>query len=296
MKLGAYCMYCMIKRQMENVEKCQDEVKKAEYMKNVLKIITDSEDLAAPVITARINRLHLDFFKTSYSFDELKEKYNNLMLQKEQAIYHKITASADRLLEAIKYARVGNYIDFGAMGSVDNNKLETLLETAHKEEINETEYEAFLKDISMAKELVYLTDNCGEIVLDKLLIKIIKEQYPKLNITVIVRGKPILNDATLEDAKLVKLDELVPVMGNGLDVPGTYLEKIEESARAKIEKADLIISKGQGNFETLNGCGLNIYYIFLCKCDWFLRRFQLEKFKGVFLNEKNLVDTMKQYN
>lgn len=297
MKIGIDCMSCMIKRQMENMENYQDEELKAEYMKKVLKIISEAgEDLTAPVITAHINALHQEYFKVSYSFDELKEKYNSLLMEKEEDLYNKIKASKDSLLEAIKYARVGNYIDFGAMGSIDNDKLQSLLDTADKETIKEGEYTAFLKDVRQAKELVYLTDNCGEIVLDKLLIKTMQEKYPELDITVIVRGKPILNDATMEDVRTIKLDDIVPVIGNGTDVPGTDLAQINEAARQKLDSADLIISKGQGNFETLYGCGLNIYYIFLCKCDWFVKRFQLEKFKGVFLNEKNLVDNMAQLN
>lgn len=291
MKIGIDCMYCMIKRQVENLEKYTEEENKAEYFKKVLKIISEAEEYAtAPVITAEINRLHQEYFKTSYSFDKLKEMYNKLLLEKETELYEKIKASNDNILEAIKYARVGNYIDFGAMGTIDNDKLENLLCNADRELIDKVEYKDFRKVLSTAKELVYLTDNCGEIVLDKLLIRAIKEVYEELNITVIVRGKPILNDATIEDAKLIHLEKLVPVIGNGTDVPGTYLERIDDKARKKINNADLIISKGQGNFETLNGCGLNIYYIFLCKCDWFVRRFGLEKFKGVFLNEKHLVE------
>jgi uncharacterized protein with ATP-grasp and redox domains len=281
----------MIKRQIENLEKYTDEELKADYLKKVLKIISEEgEEATAPVITSEINRLHQEYFKTSYSFDKLKETYNKLLLEKETDLYEKIKGSKDSILEAIKYARVGNYIDFGAMGTIDNDKLENLLCTADREQIDEAEYEAFIKELRTAKELVYLTDNCGEIVLDKLLIRAMKEVYTELNITVIVRGKPILNDATIEDAKLIHLEELVPVMGNGTDVPGTYLKGIDAESRNKINRADLIISKGQGNFETLNGCRLNIYYIFLCKCDWFVRRFGLEKFKGVFLNEKHLVE------
>jgi Uncharacterized conserved protein len=125
-------------------------------------------------------------------------------------------------------------------------------------------------------------------VLDKILLEIIKESYPELNITVVVRGKPVVNDATLEDAQMVGLTDLVRVIGNGTEVGGTYLEEIDKQVLALIQSADLIISKGQGNFETLHGCGLNIYYIFLCKCEWFVKRFKLEKFKGVFVNERNI--------
>ena len=102
-----------------------------------------------------------------------------------------------------------------------------------------------------------------------------------------LRGKKILNDATMEDARMIGLTEIADVIDNGTEIAGTCLELIDIKAKECIEAADVIISKGQGNFETLNGCGLNIYYLFLCKCEWFVKRFGMEQFKGVFINDKN---------
>ena len=84
------------------------------------------------------------------------------------------------------------------------------------------------------------------------------------------------------------LTELVSVIGNGNDVGGTWLPHISKESLSLIKNADVIISKGQGNFETLHGCGLNIYYLFLCKCEWFMRMFQAEKFQGMFVNENRI--------
>ena len=131
-------------------------------------------------------------------------------------------------------------------------------------------------------------DNCGEIVADKLLIKVIQEQYPEIHITVVVRGMEVLNDAVIEDAKDVGLTKIVEVIGNGNGIAGTQINKLSKEVRTVLDKADIIISKGQGNFETIHGCGRNIYYLFLCKCEWFSERFGMERLKGVFINEKNL--------
>ena len=133
--------------------------------------------------------------------------------------------------------------------------------------------------------MVYLTDNCGEIVLDKILIRQIMKEYPKVRVTVIVRGKPALNDATMEDARETGLSDITAVIGNGSGITGTWLPEISEEAREMIDAADLILSKGQGNFETLQGCGKNIYYMFLCKCRLFVERFQKKQFEGVLANE-----------
>jgi uncharacterized protein with ATP-grasp and redox domains len=139
--------------------------------------------------------------------------------------------------------------------------------------------------LGRAKRLVYLTDNCGEIVIDKLMIEQICKINPELHVTVIVRGKEILNDATMEDAIQVGLDQITTVTGNGSNIAGTCLDEISEEAKNLIEQADFIISKGQGNFETLQECGLNIYYLFLCKCMMFANRFQVPRFTGMLLND-----------
>ena len=109
--------------------------------------------------------------------------------------------------------------------------------------------------------------------------------YPA--ITQISGGKPVLNDATMEDAVQVGLDKAAQVIGNGTDVAGTCLEELSEQALDVINTADVMIAKGQGNFETLQKCGKNIYYIFMCKCDMFAKRFNVPKYTGVLINDKN---------
>lgn len=289
-KLSAYCMNCLIKKQLENLKETFDERIKADYMKGVFKIIADAKDSeTAPVLIEKIGQLHKLYFNEDYSFEELKRKYNQLMLMEETNIKESIENSKDPLYTAIQYARIGNYIDFGTLSDVSLNKLKELLKSAKEDVLNTLEYNALKMDLENAKTLIYLTDNCGEIVLDKLLIQTIKKYYVNLEITVIVRGKPVLNDATMEDAIEVGLTEITAVIDNGSGVAGTNLKGISNQANEKINKADIIISKGQGNFETLNGCGKNIYYMFLCKCEWFVSRFSLEQYKGVFVNDSRLV-------
>jgi hypothetical protein len=286
-------MYCLVKRQEENIRKITDENLKSDYMREVLRIIADSpEEVTAPVVIADINCLHQRFFGASYSFDSLKKEYNQYMLGEEPKIYQEIISSPDPLLTALKLARTGNYIDFGAMGSIDNAKLRTLLSNAKDEFIDPSEYVSLKEELKNSSSLVYLTDNCGEIVLDKLLIQVIKEQFPNLIVTVIVRGLPVLNDATLEDAEMTGLTAITKVIGNGTQIAGTQPDLISSEARELLENADVIISKGQGNFETLHGWGFNAYYMFLCKCDWFVNRFGLERYKGVLLNEKHVAERL----
>lgn len=288
MKLSADCIVCMVKRQAENLRDNFSEDKKTAYLKAVLQVILEApEDASAPVVTERLNALYEAWFGSPFSFRELKQTYNAMMLEKEQEIAEEIAASEDPLRLALQYARVGNYIDFGAMGSVNEEKLQSLLSRAKSDPVDEGELAALRKDLSAGKRLVYCLDNCGEIVLDKLLMKEIRRQYPRLKLTVLVRGKEVLNDATREDAETVGLSAVAAILDNGTGIAGTELSHLPPEAEAALREADVILSKGQGNFETLHGCGLNIYYLFLCKCEHFTRRFGLEQFQGVLLNEKS---------
>lgn len=293
MKINAYCMGCLVQRQLDNVKDIKDEDLKSDYIRNVMSIIINADkDTSTPDVFESINDLYEKYFGAPYDYKSIKDKYNTFMLDNENYIWDKITHSKDSLREALKYSRAGNYIDF-AVGDIDDDKLKVHVDNANKEDIDENMYQLFINDLNNARELVFITDNCGEIVLDKLFIKSIKNNYPKIHITTIVRGKTVLNDATMYDADIVGLTKLTDVIDNGTGIPGTSLSKISSKASECIKAADLIISKGQGNFESLNGCGLNIYYLFLCKCDLFTKRFGMERYKGVFTNERHLPASSK---
>jgi len=289
MKVSAECMHCLVKRQAENIKKYPDEEKKAAYLGKVLGIIANhAAEEPAPVLLSHIGRLHEAYFGKPFSFDELKKGYNAMMLEKETEIRGKIGQAADPLAVALRFAQIGNYIDFGAMDSVDDGKLMEFLKQAETLPLSEDTYQKFTENLKTAKKLVYMTDNCGEVVLDKLLLETIKQTVPHLEMTIIVRGEPVLNDATMEDALQVGVETCGKVIPNGTNIAGTYLPWVSAEAKDALEEADLLISKGQGNFESLHGCGLNIYYLFLCKCQWFMERFGLPQYSGVFLNEKDL--------
>lgn len=294
-RLHTGCINCILDRQLNNFDSDTPEEKRREYMQALLRILSEaSAEESGPVIAERIHELQKEMFGREADFSKIKHTYNQMMLNKEDEVQRKIAASADPLKRAIQYAMTGNYIDFGALDGVEDEKLEELLERSEQNPVDAKEYANLKKDLEEASKLVYLTDNCGEIVLDKILIGQLMQQYPQIDITVIVRGKPALNDATIEDAEEAGLSEVVTVIGNGNGITGTWLPEISAEAREKIEEADLILSKGQGNFETLQGCGKNIYYMFLCKCKLFVERFQMEQFEGVLANELRCQDRSDQ--
>ncbi len=288
-RLNPGCISCLIKNRLEDFPENTPREKQIEYMQRVLKEISEApKSVSAPVIVRTINAIQKDMFGYNKDFAHVKAYFNELMLGKVPAIQQKLEESDDSLKLAIQYAMTGNYIDFGAMNKVDENELQRFLDDSHNNFVNETEYESLKNDISNAKEIVFLTDNCGEIVMDKILVQEIQKANPDANVTVIVRGEQVLNDATMEDAVQVGLTDMVTVIGNGSEIAGTCLEEISEEAKIKMVQADVILAKGQGNFETLQMCGLNIYYIFMCKCEMFAKRFQVPRFSGMLLNDKNV--------
>ena len=283
-------MCCAVNKQEEKIRKFPDMDKKTEYMKKVMSILSSAEEQdCSPSLSVEIKKLYSEFWNCpAEDYTEIKKEFNQLMLNVEASVEEKIRTSADPLETALLYARIGNYIDFAALENVSQETMLKLLENENQEPLSQTEYANFQTDLSTAKTLVYLTDNCGEIVLDKLAVKILKEKYPQLNITVIVRGYPVVNDATMEDAEEIGLTDIVKVTGNGSNVGGTWFPGLSNEARTLLEQADVIIAKGQGNFETMNDCGLNVYYLFLCKCDLFQRRFHAKALQGMFLNERRI--------
>ncbi len=284
-KISSCCFDCLLKKELNQYPENSDEEKIIEYKKAVLSSLAAVTDkTSAPEIVRYADIARRRIFKAEpFDYSELKKIYNRLMLDYEKTIEEKIESSADPLSKALKYAMIGNYIDFGALGNVDDEKLDQLLSDTGKYSAGE-DYPSFEAELSRAKRLAYLTDNCGEIVLDKLFIKQIQKAYPQIEISVIVRGKPTLNDATLEDAIFCGIDKIAKVIPNGSDLAGTKLDEISAEASNAIRNANLIISKGQANYETMCDSGMNIFFVFIIKCRHFSETFGKGMFEGKLLH------------
>lgn len=288
-RLHPACLQCLTGKQLPPFLEGQPREMQLAYMQRVLKLLSEAPaTAAAPVLSSAIGQIRKEMFGYAPDYTEIKKHFNQLMLDMEAGLMDNIRSAKDPLLAALQYAMVGNYVDFGALKSVEEGTLQSLLSSAGEISVEAAIYESLKKDLLQMKTLVYLTDNCGEIVLDKLLVRIIRELNPAAEVTVVVRGQDIVNDATMEDALQVGMPEVARVIGNGAGIAGTWMDAISEEARQAILSADVILSKGQGNFETLCECGLNIYYLFLCKCDMFARRFRVPKLTGMLLNDRDI--------
>jgi len=289
MRLTSNCIACLLDKQQVRVAAFKDEEKKTAYMKEVAAALGASEDEdSAPYMVYVFNQIYRKYFGEPQDYQEVKKEYNQYVLSMEQSLHEEILKAKDPLKQAIVYARIGNYIDFGAMQHVDKEQFLALFGEEEKNLLDDRVYRLFLEDCAKAKKFLLLADNSGEIVLDKLFILELQKHFPDLIIQVMVRGGEVLNDATMEDAEEVGLTKIVSVVSNGNSVAGTVEKMMPKEAIDILDDADVILSKGQANFETVNGCGRNVYYSFLCKCDWFAGRFQVPQYTGMFIRENDL--------
>lgn len=287
-RLHSECLKCVLKKYIEKIPEEASEQERIDYLQRIFKILENAPmTMSAPVIVRDVQDVLKEMFGIKNEYGKIKYYFNNLMMKYEKDVRKRILESSDPLKLALQYSMTGNYIDFGAMAEVDEEELGKLLEKSDENHVDETEYKEMKKDLAKAKKLVFLTDNCGEVVMDKILIETIKKLYPDIEVHVMVRGMPVLNDVTIEDARQTGLTEIAQIIENGTAIAGTSMEEITEEAQKAMKEADIILSKGQGNFETLIGCGMNVYYIFLCKCNMFAEKFQVEKFSGMLLNDKH---------
>ena len=277
------CYECRINKYINKIDLPPEELTKyqAEQYERLAKA---PKDISAETFVNLLKEKYEEIYEP-IDYTEIKKHYNSLLLKDFSAYEQIVHSTNDPLRSAIDLALSGNYIDFIALDNVDEDTLRELLKN-RKHLIDEKVYFEFKQELENAKTLLYLTDNCGEIVLDKLLIKVLKETYPFLKITAMVRGAEVANDASMIDAHEISLDEVCEVIDNGISSAGTYLNKMPNDKRKIVESADIIISKGQGNAESLLGTGLNIYYLFLCKCERFARLFNSKLMNGVLHKER----------
>ncbi|UCD51737.1 MAG: DUF89 family protein [Phycisphaerales bacterium] len=258
------CIPCAIRQVLDSVRMItDDETVHEQVVRAVLGLWEDIDmRLSPPAIAQQVHRIVRKITGVSDPYREVKDRYNRLALEMYPELKEKVAASPDPVETAIRLAIAGNIIDFGVNATVDEGMVAETISRSLTDPLDLEAVRDFKEAIGQAQDILYLADNAGEIVFDRLLI----EQMPVENVTLAVRGAPILNDVLLADAEAVGLTDLVVVIDNGADAPGTILELCSEPFRERFEQADLIISKGQGNFETLNDCDKDIFFLLRPKC------------------------------
>ena len=265
MKAYPECLPCLINQGLNAVRKLKlPKEKELEIAKRGLKFLSQFEEFdKSPAYYAYfIQQIVKEIAGTEDPFKEMKKLANQTalkMLEELQKDYHQ---APDKLAFSIKLSAVGNYIDFAVKGLFD---VEREVKELLKKDFVVFDYEIFKEKLRDASGVLMIGDNAGEIVFDKLLVKTLKDLGKE--VVYAVKGKPILNDATMEDAQEVSMTKLCKVIHNGSDKVGTWLEDCSEEFKKHFYDADIVISKGQANFETLSDAERDIFFLLVAKCN-----------------------------
>jgi len=264
MRIFLDCIPCFVRQALDAARLATDDEQVHEkVVRGVLRLAADLDmSQSPPAIGQQIHRLIRKLIDNNDPYRELKQRFNHLALRLCAELEERVRTSEDPLETAVRLAIAGNIIDLGVKTSIKESDVARTIRDCLTADFDNQQIEKFRNAMSRAGKILYLADNAGEIVFDRLLI----EQMPTERITLAVKGEPVINDATIEDAEFAGLTEMVEVIDNGSDVPGTILETCSQTFRERFEDADLIIAKGQGNYETLSDADKDIFFILKAKC------------------------------
>ncbi len=263
MNTSLECLPCIFRQTLDAVRRVSDDPAFCEQVVREVAGWIHTSDLqqSPPVMAQRLHRLLRERTGIADPYANAKARDNALALSLLPELRERLAVSPDPLLLAVRLAVAGNLIDLGPKHDLSADEIRCSIRQVLDASFS-GDVETFRQAVANARDILYLADNAGEIVLDRLLIEALGPE----RVTVAVRGSPVINDATIEDARAAGLHEIVRVISNGSDAPGTVLEECDADFLKRFIQADLVIAKGQGNFETLSAAPRDICFLFKVKC------------------------------
>ncbi len=289
------CIPCFVRQALDSVRLTTDDENTIEQVIREVLCLACKMDLrqSPPAMAQKIHRLIRELTGVQDPYRQAKQRFNKLALKMYPELKERVETSAEPFETAVRLAIAGNIIDLGVKTGLTESQVEKNITKSLTDPLDTETVQEFRKATARAKDILYLGDNAGEIVFDQLLI----EQLPCKDITFVVKAKPIINDATMEDAKTTGLTEVVNVIDNGSDAPGTILETCSEAFHRRFDEADLVISKGQGNYETISDVNKNIFFILRAKCPVIARDLRCEVSEMILRKSEafnNILDLVKE--
>lgn len=252
------------------------------HLRKFLTFLSSSNFQQSPPLLGReIHRMIRNMLKDNDPYQNIKQKYNHMMLNRYTEFEDLVKKSNTPFLTALKLAISGNVIDFGCEHQLD------MMETVNKilnSELDKNESDQLYNDLEKADQVLYIGDNCGEIVLDKLFIQTIK--HPNLYIA--VRGGAVINDVTIDDMDMICFNDYTKVITTGDDAPGAVWETCSAEFKNIFKQSDVVIAKGQGNLEGLIDVHHNIYFLFVVKCNLIASRVGAKVGDCIIKNSKTI--------
>ena len=276
-ELGPDCIACLCGQYLSAAPGDAPWELRSAYMRQALSAISEgSRELTAPEIGHKLDGLLREQFGVEEDRTEEKLRLNELVMGWEDDLWRKVVAAKDPVALAARLAACGNYVDFSVQESVEEDVLARFLERAGADEGQGDPFSALSEALLEARSAVLLADNCGEVLLAEMLVRAVKRSNPVCEATVIVRDGRVSGDVTLADAAQVGLGEVARVVSNGNDVAGTCERLLSGEARQVLVAADVVVSKGLANFETLRGRRVGnarTFFLFMVKCERYAREF-----------------------
>jgi len=264
-KIYLDCFPCFLRQALEaaRISGADEDTQRAVMNRVMIKLLDISRQETPPQIGNMIHDTIRKATGNSDPYREIKRRHNEQVLGMEEELTAFVNDSSSPLSDALKLAAAGNLIDMGPQRKW--NELQEIFQDFTKKDLTHFDDASFEDALGAADTLLYLGDNAGEIVLDKILIEVLLRET-ELDITYVVRGGPVINDATMEDARLVGMTDLVRVIDTGVAFPGVVPGASSETFLERYTGASLILSKGQGNYESLSDEDRNIFFLLQAKC------------------------------
>ena len=270
MKLQPECITCII-AQVKNVTNMfhLSEEKREEAMRDTHAYLAGANyEGCTPESMGELWQILLRHVGEKDPYAAIKSLCNQEAMKMLPATREKIARAKDPFTVALKYAIAGNLIDYGLEHPVSIEEQNAQIDAIANTAFSIDDSDKLLRVMEHVKTMLYLGDNAGEIVFDKLLIEQIRKRFPQIDLAFVVKGSPVLNDVTRADADEAGMHEVARVIDNGDASPGTVLQRTSEAFQSAFADADVILSKGQGNYESLSGVDKeNLFFLFTAKCD-----------------------------
>ena len=261
------CIPCFLHQSLEAARMAtSDEEIHEEVMKKVMNYLqTIDFHRSPPDISQHVHHIIRSVTANLDPYENVKKDANQHAKEQYPTLKRMVTDSKDPLLMAVKLAIIGNVIDFGTMNRLN---VKDMVENISHKEIDNSGYKRFKTQTQKAKTIVYLADNTGEIFFDRLLLEQLHSQ--NRHIIYVVKQHPIINDATIDDAVYAGIDAYAEIIAGDSDAaysaPGMVLSNMTKELHSLIKKADVVISKGQGNYESLSDIKREIFFLLMVKC------------------------------
>jgi len=272
MKIQTECIPCLLKRIIFETKLSTDNKSlQTRTIKNACKLLSDiyNPNKSSAEIATKVHKIVYDILGDEDPYSLLKENSNRIAKSLIPKIEELIKKSDDPLKTSIICSIIGNMMDFGIDGaSSDPKMLKNIFEEIYSEGIGYDDYPKLKKYLKSINYVILFTDNCGEIVFDKIFCRELKKFNPKIYLTLVVRGKPIISDATLDDVKDLNFQEVVDeIMTTGCFAIGVDFNRLPTNLEKALKKAELIICKGMANYESFSEKNYKpIVYLLRTKC------------------------------